>query len=694
MKIKYLFLLLLAFSYTSYANQSKQRLIKQLDNEIHNLQNLIRFDDTEISFTTVIEDFDPKEDTKEPVSDKHSPEKIQKFFDNLLISTKVVYPYSLINLELNYNELAEILGKDRFYYYDSSIKVHPKFKPIELVYLDGSKETINNKYVSLNKIKENKYEMDVDLNSLNKLEKYLFEFNTTYEESLGFYQHKPIKKIKMKIEIPMEKYQYFPVEKNQEQIKILGNSIEKITWNNQQIEYIIPDSIADKLSVIAYYKDGRILEKKSQNSKTFIDEQNKALLEILKNKLQETKQLVIKNKLKSEDEISSHIEKIASDEIKALENLDQLKIKINYSGPIDKIVFKLHNDEFENYTFYTSHTIEYEQDYIVAIDTTKDYKQGILSKKGEWLVEAQFDEKLYIDAQYYLHNVSYDEKKNEYIKQNYHFSPDTKEFKKVNYLLTNSELYQNKFVIIQSDSNSPKGLADATTGEIVLPMEYNYLELVDNKVWIVDKNYKKGLYDLNLKPILPIEFKNIVYIDDLLEVRKEDGKDIYNLEGKQLTNLNYNDRIGSSKDIILLEKYEENYQKSHYFLINRQGEILLNIDPEKFGISSNISNFSEGLIAVKDNLTNKWGYINTKGKWVIPPQFTYIYTNFLEETKYALVEKDEKYHFIDTKGQIIKTLPYQFNSFSSKPDKYGCTFYDWDGNCYDSYGEPKLKNKE
>jgi len=62
-----------------------------------------------------------------------------------------------------------------------------------------------------------------------------------------------------------------------------------------------------------------------------------------------------------------------------------------------------------------------------------------------------------------------------------------------------------------------------------------------------------------------------------------------------------------------------------------------------------------------DNTTEKWGYINEKGKMVIPAQYDEV-NGF--SCGYALVSKDGQYHYINTEGALqYSTNEFNFHDF-------------------------------
>ena len=88
--------------------------------------------------------------------------------------------------------------------------------------------------------------------------------------------------------------------------------------------------------------------------------------------------------------------------------------------------------------------------------------------------------------------------------------------------------------------------------------------------------------------------------------------------------------------------------------INSKGEIV--VAPQFY----NGSEFSEGLAAVRKE--GVYGYINTNGNWVIPPQFDYALP-FSEGA--GIVYKDGRPFYIDASGKTLFTHDFaELNSFA------------------------------
>jgi hypothetical protein len=83
-------------------------------------------------------------------------------------------------------------------------------------------------------------------------------------------------------------------------------------------------------------------------------------------------------------------------------------------------------------------------------------------------------------------------------------------------------------------------------------------------------------------------------------------------------------------------------------LIDKTGQKIINY---KF---TNVFDFSEGVAAVQFN--KMFGYIDKTGNYVIPSQFDTA-DSFKNGLAWAIIKKDNKYGFINKKGEFIITIP-------------------------------------
>lgn len=130
------------------------------------------------------------------------------------------------------------------------------------------------------------------------------------------------------------------------------------------------------------------------------------------------------------------------------------------------------------------------------------------------------------------------------------------------------------------------------------------------------------------------------------------------ITGKMIIKPTYMSATNFSEGLAIVN----NGEKSQ--IINEKGKIIF--ESEGF-----IGNFHNGLAAYSDpSLNYKQGYINTKGKVVIKPQFNFAGDFNTDHT--ALVIQSEKYCLINNKGKVLKTyqLSKKYNTYSITKDGY------------------------
>jgi hypothetical protein len=126
--------------------------------------------------------------------------------------------------------------------------------------------------------------------------------------------------------------------------------------------------------------------------------------------------------------------------------------------------------------------------------------------------------------------------------------------------------------------------------------------------------------------------------------------------------------VGSVKASSLQESFGEfhdgllllsNYPNTEFMDISGSIVKFVNID--------RASSFSDGLAAALDRITQKWGFINTKGEFVIPPTYEKSYVPYLRpfSDDRALIVMHGKYGFLDRTGafaieaKFLEAIPFQ-----------------------------------
>lgn len=213
---------------------------------------------------------------------------------------------------------------------------------------------------------------------------------------------------------------------------------------------------------------------------------------------------------------------------------------------------------------------------------------------------------------------------------------------------------------------------------------------------INSRNTKFGFIDTTGKLIIPIQFSNATNFEQGRSLVKQNDKQFFiDKSGKKILSLDdYLLTFPFSENLAMVIKSIDNQQK--FGFINSTGKVaippkfdvahefsdglaLVKQDKQQFFIDKTgkkvidlspypqVQSFSNGLAKVGTSwdCDNKYGFIDTTGKLVIPTQFTSA-EDFSDGL--ALVEKDEKQFFIDTTGkQAIDLSQY----YLAEPFKNG-----------------------
>lgn len=192
--------------------------------------------------------------------------------------------------------------------------------------------------------------------------------------------------------------------------------------------------------------------------------------------------------------------------------------------------------------------------------------------------------------------------------------------------ISNSEM--RKELLVRS-INGKYGIVDFKN-KIIIDTIYNGLK-PGRYGYILRQNNLYGYADLNAKIILPIEYDRIqnVFSNGLAQITKLNKSGYFNTKGQIKIPLKYQ----------LAESFDENYAVvkfgGNYRVIDTLGKEL---KTDQFDL---IVGFEGGLAAVMKN--NKWGFINTSGKTVVP--LIYDKTQSYSSGYYIAQLRDEEYYF-------------------------------------------------
>lgn len=190
------------------------------------------------------------------------------------------------------------------------------------------------------------------------------------------------------------------------------------------------------------------------------------------------------------------------------------------------------------------------------------------------------------------------------------------------------------------------GLIEYETGKIVIPCEYEELGDISEGLLYAKKDDKYGYIDINNNVVIPFKYEDAVeFSEGLARVAVHGG--YYN------------------------SKYAGVLPYNKYGFIDKTGQFVIPPTfPNPMLNEYDAKGFHEGLAAMgkrpDDNvLAHYFGYIDTKGKYVIAPVYDKAH-RFMHGV--ALVRKNDKYGCIDKEGNVIVDLIYDDYEYRSEKD--------------------------
>lgn len=239
-----------------------------------------------------------------------------------------------------------------------------------------------------------------------------------------------------------------------------------------------------------------------------------------------------------------------------------------------------------------------------------------------------------------------------------------------------------------SDGKTLYGLI-SLQNKVIIPLEYTSINL--EKSWVtVGQKGKYGLKDLAGKDVLPIEYSSLVhYADENIIKAEKDGKygfidlkgnwlfektkSVYALfdctnglikckvngkygfldkKGNEVITTRYDNADGFNEFGIarVSNTNADTKYKTLYGYINKKGEEVI---PLKYEM---LTSFTNGLANAKDPDTNRFGFLDKTGKWVLKPIYIYASNSFDNAGGAWVKMTDDKYHYINKTGADLGIL--------------------------------------
>lgn len=180
-------------------------------------------------------------------------------------------------------------------------------------------------------------------------------------------------------------------------------------------------------------------------------------------------------------------------------------------------------------------------------------------------------------------------------------------------------------------------------GDIVIPVEYEFIDRFSEGVVAVQKDKQWGFVNIKNEVVIPFEYDYAgSFFNGRATVLKNDNWYLINNIGEIVTVLPYL-QVNNFHDGLALVLI----QGLKFAFMDSTGQIAIPM------IYDYAHDFSEGLASVR--IGEKFGFINTKGEIVIPLQYDFA---FEFDKGLAIVEKDNRYGLIDKTGKIVVPIIY------------------------------------
>lgn len=685
------------FTFLSCQSQkTKNPLIKKLENSIYEIETLTNISDLSFSLSSGEDStFDPsdKHNFKEEKQQKSNAE-INRFIDSLRVNQTIIYPYSLIEIDFSNSDLIDLQGLNSFYFHNKPNEV-PVFKPLKVEFLDASKISTKNVIISADSINKRYYNDE----TLSKVDEILNELHTPFKKHFLITESKPVKSIQFEF-IRFEKNRTSHTLKNKgENVKTKYGNIYLESINDKTLTLRVPTVIADDLNIKALYKDGRVLESTGASSSTYLSDKKRAFLKEYVSVLEKAKVEVEKNKITTEVQLDEYLVKQSPE---VIEEIEYAIKNYTFKGPIDYVKLTVSDTLMQSNLHTTTYNFN-DADVFVATDF-ETQKKGLVDKSGNWVAKPKYSSSFRkVNEHFFRDQLSYGGYDSRDYDDYYLYNSKNKTLNKFNYQLDEIIVYDNKYVKIEAKTNGPIGLFDITKGIVTIPLKHSWLNYYAPNIWIGrdEENNRIGAYLSSGKQILPHKFNTVEYNNGFLYTIIEDAgqdnrdlKDIYNTNGKNITQGKYNDiedSFNNGLQLVVKHKFkvEESITSiigSDYFFIDKNGKEVLSF-LDKYGYF--VEPFENGLSRVR-NINKKdrnYGFINTKRKVVIP----YMYddaSDFLGDYAYVKYKKgsDSWIGFIDKNNKRILELPdYKRHIWYHKELKKHL-IKTYDDSVYDFYG--------
>lgn len=201
---------------------------------------------------------------------------------------------------------------------------------------------------------------------------------------------------------------------------------------------------------------------------------------------------------------------------------------------------------------------------------------------------------------------------------------------------------ENSNYYITIDKNNIYKVVDVNEN-VIINNDYNYMEYLPGDYFIVARDSKNGVVDINGKSVIELKYDSISRINETNILQAETNKSIelYNLNMKKITTMSNATikEVKDDKEYILL------FSENDFKYLDKDGNILKAQEL-----------FKENNLFAK-NVNGKWGFVDKNGNLKVQNKYEVV-TDF-NKYGFAGIKKDGKWGVIDQEGHIVQEPIYE-----------------------------------
>lgn len=288
---------------------------------------------------------------------------------------------------------------------------------------------------------------------------------------------------------------------------------------------------------------------------------------------------------------------------------------------------------------------QYEETYFYYGNTgiaKKEGKYGLIDRKGNPLTDFRYNMIFFFGFNHFKGIISKDSNHLLDNKGKIIFNENLMYNIKSDYFEKDSLLVYEKSI----GSKKLQGLVGLDNTIVVEPIYDNIYFIEDKDFFVVKKNNKYGFINKSGKEVIPLIYDNVAFniTEGLISVKQKNKCGFINRNNEIIIPFEYDEAYPFFDGIAFVKK--ENLYGG--IDMNNKIKVKFSVEENEFPFySNNLSMFKK---------EGKYGYINKKGKIVIPAIYDYAYP-FVKGMAY--VELNGKSGFINKKGKEI--IPIKYN---------------------------------